>query len=46
MLGAFLEGKGIILKSRRGLTTFGEGLGDDEIRYLHAVVVRALAGRT
>ena len=46
VLGAFLEGKGIILKSRRGLTTFGEGLGDDEIRYLHAVVVRALAGRT
>lgn len=24
----------------------GEGLGDDEIRYLHAVVERALAGAT
>jgi len=46
VLSAFLKGKGIIVKSRQGFTTFGEGLGDDEIRYLHGVVVRALAGRT
>jgi len=41
-----LTGKGVIVKSRQGLTTFGEGLADDEIRYLHGVVARALAGRT
>jgi len=46
VLSAFLKGKGIIVKSRQGFTTFGEGLGDDEIRYLHGVVARALAGRT
>ena len=46
VLSAFLKGKGIIVKSRHGFTTFGEGLGDEEIRYLHGVVVRALAGRT
>lgn len=46
LLGAFLTGKGVIVKSRQGLTTFGEGLADDEIRYLHGVVERTLAGRT
>jgi hypothetical protein len=46
LLGAFLTGKGVIVKSRQGLTTFGEGLADDEIRYLHGVVERALGGRT
>jgi len=40
----FLKGKGIIVKTRRGLTTFGEGLADDEIQYLHSIVRRALAG--
>ena len=34
--------KGITVKSRKGLFTFGAGLPDDEIRYLHALVVRAL----
>ena len=44
VLSWFLKGKGIIVKTRKGLTTFGEGLADDEIRYLHAIVRRALAG--
>ena len=44
VLSHFLKGKGIIVKTRTGLTTFGEGLADDEIRYLHAIVRRALAG--
>jgi hypothetical protein len=43
-LSWFLKGKGIIVKTRTGLTTFGEGLADDEIQYLHALVRRALAG--
>ena len=34
--------KGITVKSRKGLFTFGAGLPDDEVRYLHALVVRAL----
>jgi hypothetical protein len=44
VLSRFLKGKGIIVKTRKGLTTFGEGLADDEIQYLHAIVRRALAG--
>jgi hypothetical protein len=43
-LTRFVKGKGIIIKTRQGLTTFGEGLADDEIRYLHSVVRRALVG--
>src|SRR5262245_37354552 len=44
ILSWFLKGKGIIIKTRKGLTTFGEGLADDEIQYLHTIVRRALAG--
>ena len=44
VLSWFLKGRGIIVKTRKGLTTFGEGLADDEIQYLHGVVRRALAG--
>jgi hypothetical protein len=36
----------VIVKARGGLTTFGQDLDDDEIRYLHAVVRRALIGRS
>lgn len=39
------KGRGVIVKSRGGLTTFGQDLDDDEIRYLHSVVRRALVGR-
>ena len=42
VLGMFVKGQGVIVKTRAGVTTFGEGLADDEIRYLHAVVRRAL----
>jgi hypothetical protein len=40
------KGRGVIVKARGGLTTFGQDLDDDEIRYLHAVVRRALIGRS
>ncbi len=43
-LGRFAKAKGIIVKGRNGLITFGAGLPDDEIRYLYAVVSRALGG--
>jgi hypothetical protein len=38
------RGRGLTVKTRTGLTTFGAGLEDDEIRYLHSVVRRALHG--
>jgi hypothetical protein len=41
-LGKFAKGRGLTVKTRTGLTSFGEGLDDDEIRYLHDVVRRAL----
>jgi len=44
VLSRFLKGKGIVVKTRMGLTTFGEGLSDEEIQYLHAIVLRALTG--
>jgi hypothetical protein len=37
-------GGAVIIKARHGLTTFGQGLDDLEIRYLHYAVRRALAG--
>jgi hypothetical protein len=40
------KGRGVIVKSRAGLTTFGQDLDDDEIRYLAQVVRQALVGRT
>jgi hypothetical protein len=42
VLGRFAKGRGVIVKTRHGFTTFGGGLADDEIRYLHALVGRAL----
>jgi hypothetical protein len=39
------KGRGVIVKSRQGLTSFGQDLEDDEIRYLQTVVRRALVGR-
>jgi hypothetical protein len=41
-LTRFVKNNGLTVKSRRGLTTFGTGLDDEEIRYLHSVVRRAL----
>jgi hypothetical protein len=41
-LARFAKSGGITVKTTRGLTTFGEGLEDDEVRYLHFVIRRAL----
>jgi hypothetical protein len=41
-LSRLVPGGGITIKTQRGLTTFGEGLADDEVRYLHGIVRRAL----
>ena len=41
-LARFGKNKGITVKTRTGLTTFGAGLEDAEVRYLHSVVRRAL----
>jgi hypothetical protein len=35
---------GLTIKTRRGFTTFGEGLPDDEIRYLHFIIRHAIVG--
>jgi hypothetical protein len=43
-LRTFFPAKGITVKARTGLFTFGAGLADDEVRYLHCVVTHALAG--
>jgi hypothetical protein len=43
-LRRLVTSKGVIVKSRKGLHSFGTGLPDDEVRYLHAAVVRALGG--
>ena len=43
-LKRFVKGRGITVKTRQGLTTFGKGLADEEIGYLHSVTIRALKG--
>jgi hypothetical protein len=43
-LSRFTRGRGLTLKTRQGLTRFGEGLEDDEVRYLYAVLLRGLRG--
>jgi hypothetical protein len=35
-------GRGLSVKTRSGLTSFGAELEDDEIRYLHGLVRRAI----
>jgi hypothetical protein len=42
MLRRLVPSRGIIVKSRSGLISFGGGLPDEEVRYLYAVVARAL----
>jgi hypothetical protein len=42
-LGSLATSKGITVKSRSGLVTFGAGLPDDEIRYLWAIISSTLA---
>jgi hypothetical protein len=41
-LARFGRGKGLTIKTRGGLIPFGQGLDHAEVRYLHAVIVRAL----
>ena len=43
-LSKLVPGGGITIKTQQGLTTFGQGLGDEEIRHLHVIVRRALMG--
>jgi len=45
-LAKFARGHGLTVKTRTGLTSFGAGLDDDEIRYLHSIVRRTLHGRS
>lgn len=44
-LTRFAKGRGLTVKTRTGLTSFGEGLADHEVRYLHAVILRAIQSR-
>jgi hypothetical protein len=44
-LARLARSKGVTVKHRGGLLTFGAGLPDDEVTYLHALVKRAMAGR-
>jgi hypothetical protein len=44
-LSRWVPSPGITVKSRRGLITFGAGLPEDELRYLHSVLRSALARR-
>ena len=39
------KSKGVQVKCRQGIISFGGGLPDDEVRYLHAIVAGALGGR-
>ena len=43
-LARFVKCGGITVKTTRGLTTFGEGLEDEEVRYLHSIIRRTLQG--
>jgi len=45
-LTRFASNKGLTIKTRKGLTTVGQGLDDDEIRYLHSLIRRALIGQS
>jgi hypothetical protein len=41
----FVKSKGIIIKSRSGLITFGAGLPDEEVQYLFSLVKRVIVER-
>ena len=45
LLKKFMPSHGIVVKSRQGLETFGEGLPAEELRYLKWIVTNALVGR-
>ncbi len=41
-INSIVDRGAVTVKTRKGLTSFGEGLGDDEIRYVHSVVRHAI----
>ncbi len=41
-LSRLVSRNAVTIKTRQRLTSFGEGLADDEIRYLHSIVRRAI----
>ncbi len=41
-VNTLVDRSAVTVKTRKGLTNFGEGLADDEIRYLYSVVRRAI----
>lgn len=43
VLGAITRSGGVTITTRRGQTTFAQGLDDREVRYLHFIVRRALS---
>jgi len=43
-LSRYARGHGITIKTHQGLTTFGQGLTDEETCYVHALTRRTLAG--
>jgi hypothetical protein len=42
VISQIVDSGSVTVKTRKGLTSFGDGLGDDEIRYLHSVVRHAI----
>ncbi len=44
ILHRLVRSKGITVKSRSGLFTFGQGLPDEEVQYLHFLLLRILGG--
>jgi hypothetical protein len=43
-LNKLVKSRGVTLKCRSGLVTFGAGLPDEEVSYLYGLIKRALAG--
>jgi hypothetical protein len=41
-LSSYVKGKGITIKTRTGLTSFGERLEEAEVRYLYSIIRRTL----
>ena len=41
-LTRFVKNKGLTIKTRKGLTRVGQGLDDEELKYLHSLIRRAL----
>jgi hypothetical protein len=44
VLKRLAPGRGVMVKTRKDVVSFGAGLPDDEVRYLRAIVVGALKG--